>query len=183
MSTFLPPDYQAPKADSKYLRINDGDNIRLRILSAPLIFWQYWTNDKKPVRHLFVPGDVIPPPPKNVGEDKVAKFVWALKIFNYASNSVEIWEISQKGIQTKLTDWNKDTDFGDPTTYDIKVARKGKDKGTTTYSVDALMKKENMTPMLDDILAEAKKIDLNALLTGDDPFKWPTNEEEFDPLA
>jgi hypothetical protein len=107
-------------------------------------------------------------------------------IFNYFTDKVEIWSIAQKGIQAKLTDWNNDADFGNPTTYDIKVSRKGKDKGSTTYSVDALMKKENMEAMRKDVLDEAKKINLSALIAGDDPFKddgkMAQEQDEFDPF-
>jgi hypothetical protein len=63
MDTFLPQDYQAPKADSKYTRIHDGDNIRMRILTPPTIFWEFWVNDK-PVRYPFIPGELVPVAPK-----------------------------------------------------------------------------------------------------------------------
>ncbi len=107
-------------------------------------------------------------------------------IFNYSTDKVEIWTIAQKGIQQKLEMWNSDADFGDPTTYDIKVSRKGKDKGSTTYSVDALMKKENMEAISKDILDEVKTINLSALISGDDPFKSDSNtskaQDDFDPF-
>ena len=51
MSDFLPSDYKIPTT-SKYMKFKQGEN-RFRILTSPIIGWEYWVNTekgRKPVR-------------------------------------------------------------------------------------------------------------------------------------
>lgn len=49
MSEFLPEGYEVPKTSGGYMKFKQGAN-KFRILSAPIIGWEYWTESKKPVR-------------------------------------------------------------------------------------------------------------------------------------
>jgi hypothetical protein len=46
---FLPPDYSVPKKGGGYMKFQDGPN-KVRFLSAPILGYEYWNNDNKPVR-------------------------------------------------------------------------------------------------------------------------------------
>jgi hypothetical protein len=89
MNSFLPDDYERPASSGgNYTKLMDGAN-KLRIMSAPLLGYQYWTKDNKPVRS--------PEPSKGIPEDArlddgkfKAKFFWAMTIWNYASSSVQV---------------------------------------------------------------------------------------------
>lgn len=50
MSDFLPKDYSTPKTDGRYFRIQDGESIKLRVLTSPVMFWEWWNEDDKPIR-------------------------------------------------------------------------------------------------------------------------------------
>ena len=47
--TFLNKDYEVPKSNSNYTKLQDGENT-FRVLGSAIVGWQYWTKDKKPVR-------------------------------------------------------------------------------------------------------------------------------------
>src|SRR5450631_2343024 len=48
--TFLPEGYEVPKSSGGgYMKFKPGAN-KFRILSAPVMGWEYWTESKKPVR-------------------------------------------------------------------------------------------------------------------------------------
>jgi hypothetical protein len=48
-SGFLPEGYEVPKSGGNYMKLKQGPN-KFRILSAPIIGWEYWSEDRKPVR-------------------------------------------------------------------------------------------------------------------------------------
>lgn len=50
MSDFLPKDYSTPKTAGRYFRIQDGESIKLRVLTSPVMFWEWWSEDNKPLR-------------------------------------------------------------------------------------------------------------------------------------
>ncbi len=90
-------------------------------------------------------------------------------VWNYNSGMTEIWSVGQASIRKSLEDWARDEDIGNPTTYDIKIARTGAGM-ETTYTVTALQKSENTKPMSKEILDNANSINLNHLITNENPF-------------
>ena len=102
---FLSDDYTPPPSNTRYMKFQEGEN-GFRILSSPIIGWEYWTADNKPVRLTYTqenydkayPIALKNPDPKN---QKVKHF-WAMIVWNYATNRMEILEITQKGIQGAL---------------------------------------------------------------------------------
>lgn len=142
----------------------DGSN-KFRILTSPILGFQYWTDERKPVRSReafkFIPNDA------DISNGFKPKHFWAFVVYNYAEAAVQILELTQSTIQSALTDLIQSEDWGDPRGYDLTVNRKGS-KLDTEYTVQPSPHKE----LAADIKAafEAKKINLEALFDGANPF-------------
>lgn len=157
---FLPADYEAPKSNSPYMKLEEGEN-RFRILSAPIIGWEDW-NDKKPVRFRF-----NAKPDKPIDPLKPIKHFWAFIVFNYVDAKIQILEITQASIRKRLEFLSKDSDWGSPFGYDIKVVKTGQQKDTE-YSVNPCPQKPIDSGIKE--LFAATPIDLEELFRGGDPF-------------
>lgn len=168
MSDFLPNDYEVPSSGGNYMKFEQGDN-KLRILSTPIMGWEYW-EDRKPLRrHMNNPFSTI-----EVENPEDVKHFWAMVVYNYQSEKVQVLEITQKGIQKTLKALAGDEDWGSPVqTYDIVVNKTG-EKMETKYAVLPKPAK----PMDKGILKayEDMQINLAALYEGEDPFQ--SNESE-----
>lgn len=164
---FLPEDYKAPAGSKNYMKILDGEN-RFRILSAPILGWQDWTLDKKPLRFRF-----NQKPLKSVDEKKPVRHFWAFIVFNYADEMIQILEITQATIRKAIEGLSKDKDWGLPYFYDIKIIRKG--EGTDTDYVVTPAPKTLVGPYIVNEFNN-KPCWLDALYDGADPFDigWPT---------
>ena len=170
--SFLPDNYTPPTTSGQYLKIWDGESIRIRILTSPVMFYQWWSNDNKPLRVAFESGMVVKTP-DGANLEKKSQFVWAMCVYNYALDKVQIWSPYQKAFLNYITDCSKDEDFGNPKTYDFKIARKWQAM-ETEYTITALLKPDNMKELNKDILLEASQIDLKALVTNWNPFEGVT---------
>ena len=163
-NSFLPADYQPPKTNSRYLKLEQGDNL-IRILGDAIIGWLDWWEDgagnRKPVRTRY---NEKPEPFK---ADKPVKHFWAFPCWDYREHAVKIYEITQATIQNAILDLHNDADWGSPTQYDIGIKKTG-EKMETKYSVIAKPPK-TLHPDIAKIWAETK-LDLNALYDGKDPW-------------
>lgn len=160
--SFLPNDYDLPEKPGHYMKLKDGEN-RFRILSrTPLLGWLDWTKEKKPIRFAM-----DAPPEAPINPARPIKHFWAMLVWNYATRSIQIIEITQSSIQKKLKALATDIDWGDPREYDIKIVRSGSGM-ETEYAVTP----GKPTPITEEILehARATKVDITELLTGADPF-------------
>jgi len=94
---------------------------------------------------------------------------WAVKVYNYNTNQIEVCEITQKNIQGAIATFANDAEYGHPRGYDIVINRTG-DKFETKYQV--------MPKPPKAVSAEVKKADadtqvnLQALFTGGNPFEF-----------
>ena len=163
--TRLPTDYEPAKsAGGAYTKLQDGDT-KIRILTSPIIGYEYFTVDNKPKRskQMFAQTN-------DIKENGKVKEFWAFVIWNYNEEKVQIMEITQNTIKDQIFALAKDEDFGDPKWYDLKITRTGKDL-ETKYQVKPLAQKpfENK-----EAIDESKKINLEALYEWEDPFK-PSN--------
>lgn len=159
---FLPTDYQAPKSSSQfYLKLQDGEN-RLRILSKPIMGWEDWTEDRKPIR--FTMGAK---PLKAIDPKKAIKHFWAFIVWNVQTEQIQVMQITQATIRASIEALCKDNDWGDPFGYDIKIIRKGEGI-ETEYSVNPAPHK----PVTAETLQAFKErpINLEALFISGDPF-------------
>lgn len=162
--SFLPNSYEAPRTAGSYMKIQDGEN-KIRILSAPVMGWEDWTTDKKPVRFTM-----DNKPSKSIDPKRPVKHFWAFIVWNYAEERIQIMQVTQATIRTTLATLCKDSDWGDPFFYDIKISKSGEGKDTE-YTVTPLPHKP-----LSDHIKEAfleKRCNLDALFEGADPFaEW-----------
>ena len=149
-----------------YLRLTPGTH-KIRVLGGAIDGQVYWTEDedgnKKPIRKRM--GENIPV--GDLTEGSTVKKFLAMPVWNYQTNSVQVWEVTQKSIQTALKRYDSDPDWGDLTGYDLKVTREG-EGFDTEYSVTALPAK----PAGKEVVAgfELCPVNLEALFEGGDPF-------------
>ena len=80
----------------------------------------------------------------------------------------KILEITQNTIKKAIFDLYKDSDWGDPKEYDIKISRK-KEWDITKYSVVPSNKSEPTKEMMEAYINA--DIKLEKLMTNEDPFK------------
>ncbi|MGY2133628.1 hypothetical protein ACW9KT_15470 [Hymenobacter sp. HD11105] len=167
--SFLPTNYEAPKpAGGNYTKLQDGEN-RLRILSNPVIGWVYWSTDNKPVRSALNPG-ACPADMRagdNNGRTERPKEFWAMKVYNYGTQEMQILEVTQTQIKNALAELSRDEDWGHPKNYDLKIGKSGKGL-ETKYAVTPVVPK----PVSEEVKTafNATPITLDALLNGGDPF-------------
>lgn len=160
---WLPDNYEVPKSSGGgYMKFDDGAN-KFRVLSQPVMGWEYWTEDNKPVRLREQPQEK----PANMREDSKLKHFWCFAVWNYKEAAVQILEITQATIQREIADLVSNPDWGSPTQYDITVTRRGEGM-ETKYTVQPSPHK--LTPPEALTAYENMTINLDALFSGDDPF-------------
>lgn len=157
---FLPTDYQAPKTSNHYMKFVEGEN-KFRILSAPVLGWEDW-NDKKPVRYRL-----DQKPAKSIDPKKPVKHFWAMIIWNYTAEEIQVLHVTQASIRKAIEALCSDADWGAPYFYDIKVVKSGENL-ETEYTVNPLPHKP-LPPHIKDLFNE-RRCNLDALFTNDDPF-------------
>ena len=165
---FLPENYESPTSSGLYMKYADGEN-RIRILSRAIVGWEDW-QDKKPVRYRF-----NEKPLKSIDPDKPVKHFWALVVFNYNENQVQILQINQSGIRKCIENFSKDADWGQPYFYDIKIIKKGEGVNTE-YAVNPVPHKPIDRRIEEDF--KNRPINLDALFDNSDPFSKSTEKKE-----
>lgn len=165
MANFLPDDYEVPAKNVNYFRFEEGEN-KFRILDTPILGWIWWETEddgsRKPVR-IQMDREV----PAAVNKDEVKHF-WAMPVWNYKQEKVQILEVTQKGIQKSIKTLSDDSDWGNPTGYDMVVSKSGQ-KLDTEYQVSPKPAKK-LDPGISQVYTDLH-IDLTALYRGEDPFK------------
>ncbi len=160
--TRLPNNYELPKSEGgKYTKLQNG-TTKIRILTSPIIGWEYFSNDNKPNRSRIAYSWV----PADSKDWRKAKEFWAFVVYNYDEERVQVMNITQKSLKEQLLALARDADFGDPKDYDIKITKSGKGL-ETTYTVMALWRAEFTNSKA---LEEAQAVNLEALYDGNDPF-------------
>lgn len=178
---FLPPNYEIPET-SNFMTLKDGDNEFLILDSASLGF-EYWTVDNKPVRLAEKPKRQ----PDNIRYEKddegnlkpeKVKHFWAFPVWNVRSRSVQVLQITQKGIMGDLQTLARNEKWGDPImSYTITITRSGSGR-ETEYTVIPNPKVEVPQELRDEWeRVKADGFDLNRLFTGGDPFVRPLPAE------
>jgi hypothetical protein len=148
------------------MRLEKGVN-KFRFLARPIKGTSFWTEDedgnRKPVR--MKEGETV-----SIGEvphGEVPKHFWAAVVWNYATNQVQILEITQKTIQKEILALGRNPKWGAPTGYDINVTKDG-DGMKTEYSVTPDPKEPVSAEIAEAF--KAKPIFLEALYDNADPF-------------
>lgn len=179
----LPVNYKEP-VTGQYMKFKDGEN-RFRVLSDIIVgseFWKEETNEK---------GEIIRKPIRRRTNEKIyadelgidkwgnperPKFFWAMAVWNYDSESVQILEITQRKIQRAIEALERNTKWGDCKEYDLSVTRSGEDLATD-YVVQP-EPKEKLDPEIEKEYKEMT-INLEALYDGGDPFSEINVKKEF----
>jgi hypothetical protein len=158
MSDFLPQGYVAPVSSGGYTKLKAGKN-RFRILSAPLLVWIEW-RDGKPFRHQYTTPDAKPP--KGAGAKDSVNFAWAMIVWNYDTEKIEIFELDKVGCRTTLEGYATNPKWGHPKEYDIIIEKTGSGQENTKYTL-TVDPKEPVADHIVDAYTETP-IDLNQLL-------------------
>lgn len=166
--SFLPRDYQAPRTDSNYLKLEQGET-KFRVLTPPIMGWEDWINEK-PVRYRM-----DDKPDRANDPKKKIKHFWAFVVWDYKEMAIKILNVTQGSVRQKIEDLCKDADWGSPFTYDLKVTRKGEGL-KTEYSVSPLPHKEIAEHVIDAF--RDKPCNLEALFQGEDPFAAEWNDKK-----
>lgn len=164
--------YEVPVKPGKYMKFKKGENT-IRILGTfsegtAIKGYEYWVTGKDggrvPVRKEM--DDEIKMADLEEGEDSVKHF-WAMPVYNYNDEAVQILEITQISIIKAITSLAKNKAWGSPTGYDLVINRIG-DGLLTKYEVIPQPPKEASK----EILKKYSEIEINirALFKGDDPF-------------
>jgi hypothetical protein len=163
--SFLPDGYEVPQAPSDYTKLKKGPN-KLRILSTPILGYEYWTEEpRKPVRSRTL-WNVIPVD-ADISKGWQPKHFWAMIVWNYDTQSIQIWQPTQKTILTEIQGYAENEDWGDPRKYDITIKRSGEGL-KTEYTVQP-SPHSVISPTIKAAYTE-KKINLEALFDGANPF-------------
>jgi len=158
--SFLPKDYESPKSSTGYMKIQDGEN-RIRILSAAILGWEDW-KDKKPIRYRM-----MNKPDKSIDPEKPLRHFWAMIVWDYSEQKIKILEITQASIRKRIEALSRDSDWGSPYTYDIKIVKTGQ-KVDTEYTINPVSHKE-LDPGIKAAFLELP-IDLEELFRNGDPY-------------
>lgn len=174
---------EGASGSSNYMKFNQGEN-KFRIIGTPddkgfingMLGWADSEDGKrKPYRWRIG----VEAPRKF--EEKPKEF-FAIKVYNYETASVQILEITQRGLKDDLTSYIADEEWGDPRKYDIAVIKSG--EGLETRY--AMVPKPHKKMSAEQITAiKESSINLEALYDGADPFEPVADEpagEEEDPF-
>jgi hypothetical protein len=157
---FLPKGYQAPKSSNNYMKFQAGEN-KFRILSTPVIGWEDW-QDKRPIRFGF-----DSKPSKSIDPKKPVKHFWAMIVWNYSEEQIQILHLTQTSIREAIETLVNDENWGAPYCYDIKVFKTG-EKIDTEYKVTPVPHKA-LDPYVIGQFTQ-KPCNLEAIFTTIDPF-------------
>ena len=178
--SFLNEDYNVPASGSNYMKLEKGDN-QFRILSSAIVGWECWTSEivdgkeiKKPNR--FRKEDSIPI--SMIDPNNMPKHFWAMVVYNYQDNKVQILELTQRSVQKEILSLTRNKKWGDPKNYDIIVNRTG--EGMETRYTTMPNPPEAISPEI-EAKYSAMTINLEALYDGGDPFAT-TQEEDIKPV-
>ncbi len=140
--------------------------IRLRFFGRGISGFEGWTDENKPVRWETKPTEL----PANIkvrdGQAPLKRFLAGV-VYDYSSQDFKILQMTQKTLMEQLFKYVKDDEYGDPSTYDIKISKTGEGM-KTEYTLLAAPPR----PAAKDIQAAYEKLhcNLQALFDGDDPF-------------
>ncbi len=161
---FFPEEgYKIPTTSNYLNKLPEGETV-IRIMSPAIVGYEYFNTDNKPVRSRTA----FDESPEDIKKDGRINHFWAFVVWNYGSERLQIFEVTQKTIQTQMKALIDNPKWGKPFSYDISITRKGTTMNDTEYSV-----MPNPHSEADPKAVEAygkTKINLEALYDGADPF-------------
>ena len=171
-TTFLPPELveEISKESSGSGRfINPSKiegEIRLRLFGEGVSGFEAWTEDNKPVRWETRPEKLPANIKRQEGYAPLKRFLAGV-VYDYASETFKIIQITQKTLMDQLFKYMKDEDYGNPNDYDIKISKSGEGKKTEYTLVAAPPKPvaKAVQALYDELVCNPR-----ALFDGEDPF-------------
>lgn len=166
----MPDNFDKADLDTqeKYLKLTEGTH-HIRILEKPIAGYEEWTkeDDKRVVNRKKDRGDL--------GSE--GKPFWALIIWNYDKERIQVLNITQKSIIRRLVEFAEHKSWGNFMDYDIEIKRTGTTLNDTEYSVISLPKKK----LGEDIAVMYKEagVNIKALYENGDPFEDNINPDEI----
>lgn len=158
--SFLPDNYESPQSSGYYMKLQQGEN-KIRILSKPVIGWVDWENNT-PIRYRM-----DKKPASSFDVKKPIKHFWAFIIWNYNDEQIQVLNITQATVMKGIEALSKDSEWGAPFHYDLKITKKGSDL-KTEYIISPLPHK----PIGDYVKSQfmERRCNLDALFDGTNPF-------------
>jgi hypothetical protein len=172
--TWLPENYKEPEKPSNYLKIKENSEIKIRILSRPIIGWEEW-KDGKPIR--YKDGHQ---PEKSLDPQKQMDYFWSCIVYDIAENKIKILQIKKISIRNQIVSFMNDKDYGPVHNYDLKIKREGSGM-KTKYIVMPL----NICPVSENVidLFNSTPCNLDALFISEDPFSPEQLKKGITPLC
>jgi hypothetical protein len=128
-----PKNYEVPKSDSRFMSFKAVGTHKFRILERPIFGWEGWkTIDGKKVVLRFKMQD-RPVDVSDFNDKKVTHF-WAMPVWNYNNQRVEVLTIDKASIQETIETYARDEEWGSPLGYNISVTREGTTRENTKYT-------------------------------------------------
>lgn len=157
------PDNDKYMGNTDYFKpnqLNEGDEVRIRVMSPPIVGWENWSEDNKPTRFYPEKKPRVAPNPLKPLKEFTAMVIW-----NYELEMIQIWSFSQKNLKNSLRSLSQNK--GSPLSYDICVSKHGQD--TDTRYILRPLPPGKAPKLAVESLAETP-INLYALYEGKDPF-------------
>lgn len=113
----LPKNLDQLQEKKEFLKLNDlpdGEH-RFRIVQGAIGGFIEWDNNK-PLRHEARPSMIKNP-------DRPPRVFWALYVWDYQQKDLFVMEITQKTLLSALRSFGENEEWGDITTFDIKIKK------------------------------------------------------------
>ena len=127
MNDFLPSEYELPVSENRFTKFEKDKTIRIRILPSGLksncmVFWEYFQTQTdwkvKPIRNVKKFQET-----PWIEKNREQKEVWAMKVYNYDTASIQICSISQKSLKQTIMWFINDNDYWNPLGFDLKISK------------------------------------------------------------
>ena len=130
---WFPEGYTTPSDVSSFMKLEDGDNT-FRILSKPVVGYEYWTTESKPVRSREKFEETPNIKLTKEGKPTTVKHFWSFLVYNYKVNAIQSLELTQASVMKAMKALIENPKWGNPAGYDITINRTGKEL-LTKYAV------------------------------------------------
>jgi hypothetical protein len=125
MNDFLPKGYATPESERRFMELTEGANT-FRVLSPAIVGYEWWedTGNGDRVPRRVRTAEEVPAEVRNAPEDRdAAKHFWALTVYNYDTQSIQVLELKQKSIMRAIEAYMKNPKWGNPMGYDLLIEK------------------------------------------------------------